>query len=122
MVKRMNDYIRRSPSSDSPSCLLTRVTNMTTLLSSARSSRQNHSGIAFGKPSKAKRLRFVDQSAPFAEPVFKELTTANIRAISRGLPEFEPVSTVIRLINGERLTVRWVNGSNPDRIFTVSLV
>lgn len=87
---------------------------MTTL--SNRASYQDHRNLNLVK--KPKRLRFVDVSTPCSNPTFKEFEPKYIRAISRGLPSFDPIQTVIDLVNGKTLTVKWVG----DKTFKVSLV
>lgn len=86
----------------------------------ARASYQSHNGLEFNKNKRTeKRLKFFERSTGMT--TIKPLDTSTIYAIARGVPSSKPMDVLIRLVQGETLSVSWVNGDKPNKTYQVSL-
>ncbi len=58
---------------------------------------------------KGRKLAFLAKGEANGSQKYKELTALNMRAIARGLPEFDPLTVLIQLVQGDKLQVTWNN-------------
>lgn len=73
--------------------------------------RQHHPKLKIGskpKPKpKGKRLAFLPSGAQNGTQSYLPLTTINVRAIARWMPDSDPVTLLISLVQGGRLQVNY---------------